>query len=108
MNGRSWPKADIRRMKVGYEEMTAMRNRRDLNREFDGFDDPLVKVLGGAGIVLMGTLCVAVLLVLFVGMEFLGLLISVMWLLGAYAVIGAICGFIRGMQYEKANKRRRA
>ena len=95
-------------MKLEHEEMTAMRERRDLNREFDGFDDPLVKVLGGAGIVLMVTLCIAVLLVLFVGMEFLGLLISVMWIFCAYAVIGAICGLVRGMQYGEANKRRRA
>jgi hypothetical protein len=58
-----------------------MHNARTPSRDFNEFDDPLAKILLGIGIVLTAmfvSLCFSISLV---GMEFLGLLISVSWLL---------------------------
>ncbi len=43
-----------------------------------------------------------------VDVAFLGMLKPVMWLLGTYAVVGAICGLVRSIQYGKRNRSRSA
>ena len=65
-----------------------------------GFNDPLVKILLGIGIVLTAMIYIAAFL------PSLEMLKLSMWLLGAYAVVGAICGFVRSVQYGKANRSR--
>ena len=85
-----------------------MHNTRTPDREFDGFNDPLVKILLGIGIVLGLMFYIAAHLTLSVDVAFLGMLKSVLWLLGAYAVVGAICGLVRSVQYGKANRSRSA
>ncbi len=86
----------------------AMHNTRTLDRDLNGFNDPLAKVLRGIAIVLTAMLCIAALLVSLVGMQFLGFLKLVMWLLGAFAVFGAICGLASGIRWRTAARARRA
>ncbi len=87
---------------------SAIHNIRTPDRGFDGFNDPLVKILLGIGIVLTLMIYVVALLTSLVDVAFLGMLKPVMWLLGAYAVVGAICGLVRSIQYGKANRTRSA
>jgi len=87
---------------------SAIHNTRTPDRGFDGFNDPLVKIMLGVGIVLTLMLCIVALLTSSVGVEFLGLLKPVMWLLGAYAVVGAICGLVRSIQWRTGAAARRA
>ena len=85
-----------------------MHNTRTPNREFNGFDDPLAKILLGIGILLTAMFVSLSFSMAFVGMKFLGPLISVTWLLGAYAVVGAIFGLVRSIQFGKAIRSRSA
>lgn len=78
-----------------------MHNARTPDR---GFNDPLVKILIGIGIVLGLMIGVAALLTRLVGVEFLGMLKLGMWLLGAYAVVGAICGLVRSIQWGNRSR----
>ena len=87
---------------------SATRNRRTLDRDLNGFNDPLVKIVLGIGIVVTAILCIAVLLTLLIGVQFLGLLIFAMWLLGAFAVFGAICGLVSGIRWRTGARARRA
>ena len=79
-----------------------MRNTRTSDRGVDGFNDPLVKILLGIGIVLTAMINVAAYL------GSLEILKLSMWLLGAYAVAGAIFGLVRSAQYGKASRSRSA
>jgi len=80
---------------------------RTLGREFDGFNDPVVKVLLGVGIALTLTTYVVVLLKPLIGVAgFLVLLKSITWVLLAYAVVGAIFGFVRSIQYGRERRSR--
>ena len=80
---------------------------RILGREFDGFDDPVVKVFLGVGIAQTLTIYVAVLLKPLIGVEgVLVMLKPTMWVLLAYAVIGAIFGFVRSIQYGRGRRSR--
>lgn len=81
---------------------SAMRNRRSPDSELDGFKDPLVKILLGIGIALMLMIFISALL------KSLEILQFSMWLMLAYAVVGAICGFVRSRQYGTANRNRSA
>ena len=81
---------------------STMRNRRSPDREFDGFNDPLVRIIGGIGIALMLMIVIAAFL------KSLEILQFSLWLLLAYAVVGAICGFVRSRQYGAANRNRNA
>ncbi len=87
---------------------SAIHNTRTPDRGFDEFNDPLVKILLGIGIVLTLMIYVVALLTSLVDVAFLGMLKPVTWLLGAYAVVGAICGLVRSIQYGKANRSRSA
>ena len=87
---------------------SAIHNIRTPDRGFDGFNDPLVKILLGIGIVLTLMICVVALLTSLVDVAFLGMLKSVMWLLGAYAVVGAICGLVRSIRWRTGAAARRA
>ena len=78
---------------------SAMYNVRTSDR---GSNDPLVKILLGVGIVLTAMIYVAAYL------GSLEMLKLSMWLLGAYAVAGAIFGLVRSVQYGKANRSRSA
>ena len=62
------------------------------NRDFNGFNDPLAKILGGVGILLTLMLCTVTFLAALVDVAYLEMLQPVMWLLGAYGIVGAICG----------------
>ncbi len=95
------PGAVIRRVEEDavVVKKSAMHNTRTPDR---GFNDPLVKILLGIGIVLTLMIYIAALLT---SLEMLKLS---MWLLGAYAVVGAICGLVRSIQYGKANRTRSA
>ncbi len=81
---------------------SAIHNIRTPDREFDGFNDPLVKILLGIGIVLTLMIYIAALL------RSLEMLKLGMWLLGAYAVVGAICGLVRSIQWRTGAAARRA
>jgi hypothetical protein len=83
-----------------------MPNRRTPDRDFNGFNDPLAKVLLGIGIVLTLMFCIVAFLASLVDVAFLGMLKPVTWLLGAYAVVGAIYGLVSGIRYGKANRSR--
>ncbi len=74
----------------------------------NGFTDPLAKILLGIGIVLTLMFSIVAFLASLVDVAFLGMLKPVMWLLGAYAVVGAICGLVRSIRYGKANRSRSA
>ncbi len=87
---------------------SAMHNTRTPDRDLNGFNDPLAKILLGIGIVLTLMFCIVAFLASLVDVAFLGMLKPVTWLLGAYAVVGAICGLVRSMRYGKANKSRSA
>ncbi len=87
---------------------SAIHNIRTPDRGFDGFNDPLVKILLGIGIVLTLMIYVVALLTSLVDVAFLGMLKSCMWLLGAYAVVGAICGLVRSIQWRTGAAARRA
>ena len=88
---------------------SAMRRTGMRNREFDGFKDPVVKILLGIGIALTLMLYVAVFLKPLIGVAgFLVMLKSIMWVLGAYAVFGAIFGLVRSIQYGRARRSRSA
>ena len=86
----------------------AMHNTRTLDRDLNGFNDPLVKIVLGIGIVVTAMLCIAVLLALLVGAQFLGLLNFAVWLLGAFAIFGAICGLVSGIRWRTRARARRA
>jgi hypothetical protein len=79
----------------------AMHKTRTLDRGFDGFNDPLVKILLGVGTALTLMLYIVTLLTSLVMLK------TIMWLLGAYAVVGAIFGLVRSIQYGKANRSRK-
>jgi hypothetical protein len=85
-----------------------MHNTRTPDRDLNGFNDPLAKILLGIGIVLTLMFFIIVFLASLVDVAFLGMLRPVTWLLGAYAVVGAFCGLVRGIQYGKANRSRSA
>ncbi len=88
-----------------------MHNTRTPDRWFNdpnGFNDPLAKILLGIGIVLTLMFYIVVFLASLVDVAFLGMLIPVTWLLGAYAVVAVICGLARSIQYGKANRSRSA
>ena len=85
-----------------------MRKIRERHRDFNGFNDPLAKVLLGIGIVLTVLLHSAVILVSLVGPEFLALLKLVTGLLGAFAIFGAICGLVGSMRWRSGAAARRA
>ena len=87
---------------------SAIHTRETLDRDINGFNDPLAKILLGIGIVLTGMLCIAVLLISLVGVQFLGYLKLVTWLLGAFAVFGAICGLVSGIRWKAGVASRRA
>jgi len=86
---------------------SATHNRRTLDRDLNGFNDPLAKIVFGIGIVVTAMLCIAVLLTLLVGVQFLGLLNFTVWLLGAFAVFGAICGLVSGIRWRTGARARR-
>ncbi len=81
---------------------SAMHNTRTPDRGLDGFNDPLVKILLGIGIAL------TLMIYIPASLASLEMLRLSMWLLGAYAVVGAICGLVRSIQYGKANRSRSA
>ncbi len=87
---------------------SAIHNTRTPDRGFDGFNDPLVKILLGIGIVLTLMIYVVALLTSLVDVAFLGMLKPVMWLLAAYAVVGAICGLVRSIRWRTGAAARRA
>jgi len=92
---------------------SAMHNTRMLDRGRDwfndpnGFNDPLAKILLGIGIVLTLIFYIVAFLASVVDVAFLGMLKPVTWLLGAFAVVGVICGLVRGIQFGKAIRSRR-
>ena len=83
-------------------------NSRTLDRDLDGFNDPLVKIVSGIGIVVTAMLFIAAILTFVIGVQFLGLLKLAMWLLGAFAVFGAICGLVSGIRWRTGARGRRA
>ena len=79
----------------------AIHNTRKLDRDFDGFDDPLVKILLGIGIVSTAIFFIAAFLMSLVGLQFLGFFKLATWLLGAFSIFGAICGLVSGMRWKR-------
>ena len=80
---------------------------RTLGREFNGFNDPVVKILLGVGIALSLPIFVVVLLKPLIGVGgFLVMLKSSTWVMLAYAVVGAIFGFVRSIQYGRGRRSR--
>jgi len=78
------------------------------DHDFNGFNDPLAKVLFGIGIVLTAMICIVVLLISLAGLQFLGFLKLVIWLLGAFSVLGVICGLMSGIRWKTGAAARRA
>ncbi len=86
----------------------ALRKPRAPRHDFNGFDDLLAKFLLGTASVLTALLGLGVFLTSFVGQEYLGFLKLITWLLGAFAVVGAVCGLAAGMRWRMRSAARRA
>ena len=84
-----------------------MRRSSRRNREFEKFNDPIVKLFLGIGIALTLLFFVATLLEPLIGAEkFLVMLKTITWALGAYSIFGAMLGLTRGIRYANARERR--
>lgn len=66
------------------------------------------KILLGVGVVLALFNFAAALLTAYYGAAFLGMLKTGMWLLGAYAIVGAVVALVLGVRRGKTNWRRSA
>lgn len=87
--------------------VVGMQRTSTSNRDSNEFNDPLAKALLRVGMLLTAMFCIAVLLNSLVGMQFVGLLKFVTWLLGAFAVFGAICGLVVSIRWRTGAAARR-